>query len=557
MAFFQKFGEVKFTDKWKVSGSVYSLAKVQDALETSGLTRVQFTVPRGISTPTGQGIWPVVDIALVPTFATYYSLDSQDDAESAAKFQYYNPNTDEWITMTSSGMPDDDGAAGWMMVADVSSLVAESLVGQSYPWHIRVYWKSSSGNDVTEPLVLMYPVTPIINNSSPVLPAATSTSAGVVTLATSAQVSSGINTSSVITPHALTHAMVPFSSGIKASTISGLGTSVEILAHSRVALKVSNIASNGIEIDTNDYISAYGGGATLSMSSCELKASAASAVNVVASGMSVVMSGGSIVASAGSGGGGIAITSQGVFLRDDDIGASASLIAGYLFVNGHQVLTDADASSFAARTDIIPIVSSGGYITSSGVGTIVSSSTSDCLRSGANIDTFAPSNDAFFNIGAGDPTEMGTQDYAYLHMSGGVMAGGHATLSATYRAVVEGQGELYLSGGSVYLNGTPLGMLTIVNSSDTTVFFDSALSGGTAHVFTRPMTGIYIMGITSSTAEDTFIFTAGASPHIDLPASVGLVEGGVVESGMVNLSSGSSYIMAITQLKAVIVEYNQ
>lgn len=174
------------------------------------------------------------------------------------------------------------------------------------------------------------------------------------------------------------------------------------------------------------------------------------------------------------------------------------------------------------------------------------------IKSGTEVDTFA--SDGVFNIGAGDPTSSGTSDYAYLHLSGGVMYGGFANIEATNQVNI-GTQELTLTASSAKLNGLDLQLVPSINTSDTAVYFDQVLSGGTAYEFTQPLTGMYFMDVASSVVEDTFIFTAGPALTIDLPASVGLVEGGVVESGVINISSGHSYIMSIQQLKAVIVEY--
>jgi|GEM_PF-1525509 len=96
---------------------------------------------------------------------------------------------------------------------------------------------------------------------------------------------------------------------------------------------------------------------------------------------------------------------------------------------------------------------------------------------------------------------------------------------------------LTLASGGAYLNGVPLGMATVSDTTATSAYIP-ILSGGTCYKYGQPLIVLSIGAIADTPAEDYIRFTLAAGGSVTVPASVAVLNSGLEFEG------GKEYLVA-------------
>ena len=203
----------------------------------------------------------------------------------------------------------------------------------------------------------------------------------------------------------------------------------------------------------------------------------------------------------------------------------------------------ADSAYSAACAGVSGAIASGGYVTSSGARVIAadaaSSAVSGAIVSGAEFVTSVGGYTVALTSGGG----------LVVSGSGGeslVLSDGTVSLRVSENAIdmdeystsIHGGTEVGIAAGQVVCNGRPV-LTELATSTDTTTTSASfaELAGGTAYIYTQPLTALNFGSITSD-CRALFKFTAGSGFNLGLPSGAELV-------GLSAYDIGTRYVVAI------------
>ena len=296
------------------------------------------------------------------------------------------------------------------------------------------------------------------------------------------------------------------------SQISGISTGITSADAANIA---SSVLSSGGYVNSQYVSTAITSageteGYITSSAADELASSAASSAT-----SGVLFSGAEFVTSVGdylltyTSSGGLMVSGGGVQLQVSS-GAVIASASSY------------DEESGTSRATAVQLTSVG--IVASGVNANITASASDdggdqqahvtITSGGVNINVSTPTNDANVAVEAGSVTVSGTNDVA------------------------------------VSVNSRPVAT-QLVTSTDTTTTSASIaeLAGGTAYVYTEPLTELTVESVVNTTVEDRLQFTLASGGSVGIPASCGLCPSGFVFEG------GKSYLVAVMGGNVVAAEY--
>ena len=267
---------------------------------------------------------------------------------------------------------------------------------------------------------------------------------------------------------------------------------------------------------------------------------------------------------------------------DMTLGNSVTAASAALQQQLDDLPTAAEARQIAEETTAA-VISSGGYVNSSEASGIAASATSGAIFSGAEIDTtvgeyrltytgsggllvsgdgvqFQVSSGAIVASGANGESMALSGGTTNLHLEDSDGEHQDVTLDATgvsisaagadRRVVImHGGGEkIEVWDSGVFVNSRPvLTKLVTATDSETTSASFAVLGGGTAYIYTRPLTSLGIASITNDCRAE-FDFTAGAGFDLTLPMFAS-------RGGVSNFSSGGRYLVTVDGLRVSADEY--
>lgn len=208
---------------------------------------------------------------------------------------------------------------------------------------------------------------------------------------------------------------------------------------------------------------------------------------------------------------------------------------------------------------ILAVVSSGGYVTSDGVTKAVDAAVTSggFLTSGAAFTTTVGPYTVALTSGGGLRVTGSNGESMVISGGTATLAGGdEANVTAASHVGIYASTEVAISAdtvplsGHVTVNGAPAAT-RLVTSTDTVTTSAAipVLSGGTAYIYTQPLTSLTVASVANTTAEDRLRFTLASGGSVTIPASCGVCPSGFTFEG------GKSYLVAVMGGNVVAAEY--